>query len=494
MLGLPTETDEDVTAIARLAREVLAVGRRAGKRPTVTASVGVFVPRPHTPFQWEGMAAPDVIAGRQGILRDLLRRTGVTLKTPDLRVSRLECVMARGDAAVADVVLAAFRKGCRFDNWDDVVRHDLWDAAFADAGVDPARYLAPLPLDGDLPWAYAEPGASREFLLREREKALATSTTLPCEKPGANDGRPAPEDFLSTPAVVCHKCGAGCDPRGIAEVRAATVREARTLEAIAAELVPPKATGVPVHLHITYTRLDRAAWLSQKDLVKHIPRILRRAGLETVLSLGYHPMPKIAYCPPVPVGYRSVGDWIDAWLLVPGGGMPSAAALDAASIDGLRVVSVAVAEGKARQGKVVRYAFPCDVDPATFADAIAPATVAPLSADEDALIAAHVRDQDPPPARLVLSWPMEGHPPGRPHEVLSAVLGRDLSPYDFVRLYDDPRAWQADAAAAAAEAAAAAADADAGPDTKPEDGAGSEDAAGDGAVSAPDADGAPAET
>lgn len=456
MLGLPTETDEDVASIARLAREVLAVGRRAGKRPTVTASVGVFVPRPHTPFQWEGMAAPDVIAGRQAILRDLLRRTGVTCKTPDLRVSRLECIMARGDAAVSDVILAAFRKGCRFDNWDDVVRHDLWDAAFADTGVDPTRYLAPLPLDAQLPWAYAEPGASQEFLLREREKALSASTTLPCEKPGANEGRPAPEDYLEAVAVVCHKCGAGCDPREIAEVRAATVREAKTLEASIADLLPPKATGVPVHLHITYTRLDRAAWLSQKDLVKHIPRILRRAGLETVLSLGYHPMPKIAYCPPVPVGYRSVGEWIDAWLLVPEGGIPTPGAFEVASIDGLHVRTVAVAEGKARQGKVVRYAFPCDVNPATFAEAIAPATTAPLSDDEAALIATHVRDQDPPPSRLVLSWPMEGHPPGRPHEVLSAVLGRELSPYDFVRLYDDPRAWQADAAAAAAETEAAA--------------------------------------
>jgi radical SAM family uncharacterized protein len=451
MLGLPTETDGDVEAIVALAREVHRIGRHVGRRPQVTASVGVFVPRPHTPLQWEGMAAPETIARRQEVLRAAARRERVDAKYPDLRVSRLEGVLSRGDRRLAGAIEAAFRSGCRFDNWGELARLDLWDAAFAAAGVDPGAYLAPLPPGSALPWEVVDPLVSREFLLRERERAFAGTPLAPCEKPAPRGGvRPGPDELLSATRLVCYRCGAGCDPHALAVTRQAKLREAASLPGHREPDVPACETSLPgtpstvnrqppTIFHLRYTRLGRAAWLSQKDVVKHLPRVLRRAGVATALSLGFHPMPKITYCTPVPVGYRSVGEWMDVQVV--GDSPPTIAALNAASVDGVEFLAAVPVASRRGPERPLRFAFLATADPGSLAGALSPATVAPL-ADRGlvaTLLASPHGDRGGAATRAcVLTWPSD-HPPGRPHEVLSAVTRLEYAPSDFVRLYDDPR-------------------------------------------------------
>ena len=189
MIGLPTETDEDVLGIADLARKVrqcyfsVPKERRApGLRITVSASV--FVPKNFTPFQWCGQLDSETVIRRQMLLRDELRTVkGVDFKyhAPDL--SYIEAVFARGGRKLADALERAWRLGCRFDGWSDQFRYDLWLRAFEETGVDPDFYaLRDYGLDETLPWDHLDAGVTKAFLRREWEKAQRAERTQDCRK------------------------------------------------------------------------------------------------------------------------------------------------------------------------------------------------------------------------------------------------------------------------------------------------------------------------
>ncbi|MES1210107.1 MAG: TIGR03960 family B12-binding radical SAM protein, partial [Pseudomonadota bacterium] len=126
MIGLPTETDEDVVGIVETAARVQAIGRQHQKGAQVTASVSSHVPKPHTPFQWAAMDDDATIARKQSLLAERARALRVNLKMHDNQQSHIEGIFARGDRRVGDLLEAAFRLGCRFDSWDDALRMDLW--------------------------------------------------------------------------------------------------------------------------------------------------------------------------------------------------------------------------------------------------------------------------------------------------------------------------------------------------------------------------------
>ena len=189
MIGLPTETDEDVLGIADLAEKVrrcyfsVPKERRApGLRITVSASV--FVPKNDTPFQWAAQLDRDAVVRRQQMLRQALQKVrGVDFKyhAPDL--SFIEAVFARGDRRLADVLERAWRLGCRFDGWSDQFRYDLWMQAFEETGLDPNFYaLRERPLDEKFPWDHLDCGVSRDYLRREWEKALRGECTQDCRR------------------------------------------------------------------------------------------------------------------------------------------------------------------------------------------------------------------------------------------------------------------------------------------------------------------------
>ena len=189
MIGLPTETDEDVLAIAELARLVrrcyfsVPKERRApGLRITVSASV--FVPKNFTPFQWAAQLDAETVVRRQKLLRDALREVkGVDFKYHAPDVSFIEAAFARGDRRMADALERAYRLGCRFDGWSDQFRYDLWLRAFEETGVDPDFYaLRERPLDEVFPWDHLDCGVTKAFLAREWEKAARGETTRDCRK------------------------------------------------------------------------------------------------------------------------------------------------------------------------------------------------------------------------------------------------------------------------------------------------------------------------
>ena len=189
MLGLPTETDEDVLGIADLAEKVrrcyfsVPKERRApGLRITVSASV--FVPKNFTPFQWSAQLDYDSVVRRQQLLKDALRRIkGVDFKYHAPDVSYIEAVFARGDRRLADALERAYRLGCKMDGWSDQFKYEAWLRAFRDADVDPDFYACrERSTDEILPWDHLDAGITKDFLKREWDRAQKGETTRDCRK------------------------------------------------------------------------------------------------------------------------------------------------------------------------------------------------------------------------------------------------------------------------------------------------------------------------
>jgi len=186
MIGLPTETDEDIAGIGRLVNRVFQTAREATPPNArgsirVAVSVSTFVPKSQTPFQWDAQIPAEEVRRRQGVLRESMPRKGVDLHWHDSEVSFLEGVIARGGREVADVVEAAWRGGAVFDAWTEQFRLQRWLDAFESTGVDPAA-IANVERDeyDPLPWDHISAAVSLRYLRAERAKALGGMTTRDC--------------------------------------------------------------------------------------------------------------------------------------------------------------------------------------------------------------------------------------------------------------------------------------------------------------------------
>jgi radical SAM superfamily enzyme YgiQ (UPF0313 family) len=184
MIGLPGETDEDVKGIADMANEVCYLRKRMGKAPAkVNLSVASFVPKPHTPFQWEAAAQADELARKRSLVLAGLRNRRIRASFHDTEASALEAVFSRGDRRLGRVLLEARALGCAFDAWDDERHDEKWREAFSRAGLDPAFYARARGDDEALPWAHLDGGATVEALAGERERARSAMAAPDGEAP-----------------------------------------------------------------------------------------------------------------------------------------------------------------------------------------------------------------------------------------------------------------------------------------------------------------------
>ena len=308
MTGLPTETMEDVKAIAELARRVRAQGgpiKGGKKRRQVTVSVGTFVPKPHTPFQWEEQIDVDEARLRINMIRDDLRGKAFNVKWHDPRQSLLEGVFSRGDRRLAKVILRAWRKGARLDAWTDSMRPDLYLEAGREEGIDLSAYLEARPLDSKLPWDHISSGVDLEYIKKEREKAWKEIYTTDCRQ-----GK-------------CHKCGV-CD---FQEIRPVVFRKGSEDQAAIADsgllndIRRVSGTATPLHRHevkrgedqavrhfclIRYSKTGPARFLGHLEMVHAFHRAARRAQIPVAYSSGFHPMPRVAFAQPLSLGMESL--------------------------------------------------------------------------------------------------------------------------------------------------------------------------------------------
>ena len=185
MMGLPTETDEDIVRIARLAEKVAQKYKEVTGKwgVTVTISVSCFVPKPHTPFQWYGQVSREEFERRQRLLRASIKERAVKFNYHEASVSVLEGAIARGDRRISQVIYQAWQDGAKFDGWTDHFKNDVWLAAFEKCGIDLEMYNQRTRERSEkLPWEHTTPGVTKEFLLREYTKALSEELTEDCRR------------------------------------------------------------------------------------------------------------------------------------------------------------------------------------------------------------------------------------------------------------------------------------------------------------------------
>ncbi len=187
MLGLPTETDEDVLAIADLARKVLRTWKQHAKNKNrgvrITVSTSCFVPKPDTPFQWEAQVRPEEYMRRVELLRTAMREKAIHYNWHDPETSFIEAALSRGDRRLGSVLREVVRRGGRLDSWSEYFSFDRWMKAFEACGLDPAFYACrERAHDEILPWRVISAGVDDEYLWRERENAYRGTVTPDCRQ------------------------------------------------------------------------------------------------------------------------------------------------------------------------------------------------------------------------------------------------------------------------------------------------------------------------
>ena len=185
MMGLPTETDEDIVGIAELAQKVVDCYKEVkGKRGVkVTVSVSCFVPKAYTPFQWFAQVPQEEFERRQQLLKESIRDRAISFHYHDARASVLEGALSRGDRRLSAVIETAWRNGAKFDGWTDQFKDEVWKDAFRRCGVAPEFYSQRTrDLEEVLPWAHTSPGVSEDFLRREWQRAEEAALTHDCRR------------------------------------------------------------------------------------------------------------------------------------------------------------------------------------------------------------------------------------------------------------------------------------------------------------------------
>lgn len=180
MIGLPTETEEDVLGIIDMVRNVRAIRGVDGKKPNLKINVSTFIPKAHTPFQWAAQNTDEELATKHEILRRGVRKAESKLSWHDTSVSKLEGVMSRGDRRLGKAIFRAWKLGCTFDAWTERFDFNRWLQAFDDSDIDTMEYLRERALDESLPWGNIDTGVSVEFLAEEYEKATRGIKTPDC--------------------------------------------------------------------------------------------------------------------------------------------------------------------------------------------------------------------------------------------------------------------------------------------------------------------------
>ncbi len=319
MVGLPGETAEDVAAIGRLAKRVASVARRYGRRNSVTVSLSAFVPKPHTPFQWERQAGRAEIEERVAIVRsEVARERSVEIKFHSPAVTELEGAFSRGDGRLAGVLLRAYRRGARFDGWTESFRPEAWRAAFEEEGIDPRDLLLERDRDAPLPWDFVDAGIARDFLLAEREKARSGEITPDCRR------------------GTCSACGA-CPP-GLGNIVYPPQEEGAVPQE--PELAPGRAAPPMRHVvRIRYTKEGPSRFLSGLELQSLWGRVLRRAGFPVAYSQGFNPAPRLSFSPALPVGTESLAEIMEAEFSLPVPAADLAKRLPAVLPEGMGVVT-----------------------------------------------------------------------------------------------------------------------------------------------------------
>jgi radical SAM family uncharacterized protein/radical SAM-linked protein len=291
MMGLPTEMEEDLKGIIHLSRQISSFGEKQRIYPNISVSVSTFVPKPHTPFQWESQIPLEAMKEKLSFLREALKKNHIRFKWQDPHLSFLEGIFSTGDQNLSHVLVEAHRLGCRFDGWSDQFHYALWKEAFEKAEYNVGFHTRKRTLKETLPWSFIETGVAPTFLWEEYQKGLEEKTSLSCRRD-------------------CLRCGV-CDGE------TTKVRDKH-----AEEIKPPeikkgrrnREKPIKEKVRLRFTKTGDMRFVSHLELAHLFYRASKRADLPLCHSEGFHPMPRIIFATALPVGMESLTEIVDMEL------------------------------------------------------------------------------------------------------------------------------------------------------------------------------------
>jgi len=318
MIGLPGETDADLDGIVAIVRSALDRARElrvSGAQINITISP--FVPKSHTPFQWEGQIPREEIQRRMRYLRDRIPSRGAAIKTSPIDSSVLEAALARADRRMGAVIEHAWRAGCRFDGWSEQFRPEVWWRSFAACGLDAAWYACRPRADDEMfPYDHILSGPGRKYLAAQRDLACRGETTPDCVNNPCSgcDACDRPKRHVLARDIERIDTGPESPPpsssgeAGRAKLGASPGSPRKEN----ADVQPPQPV---MRARLRFTKSGSLRFIAHLDLVETIHRLLRRSEAPLAYSHGFNPLPQIALSPPMPLGFEGSGELADVRLL-----------------------------------------------------------------------------------------------------------------------------------------------------------------------------------
>ena len=299
MMGLPTETMEDIEGIANLAQKVVDLyyslpTRPKGRAVSVSISCACFVPKPFTPFEFEAQDTMELLHEKQKHLLASVKSKKISVSYHDADVSFIEAILAKGDRRLCDVIERVWKMGSRLDGWYEYFDAQRWYDAMNELNIDPAFYAnRHREYDEVMPWDHLDFCVSKNFLIRENKLARQEQVTPQCrEKCSACGAR----------ALIKGEC---CSDKVVYE------REVAPIEPPRPKVDPSLLLDQPQKVRLFFTKLDRAKYISHLDMNRCMSRAIKRAGLPVWYTGGFNPHMYLTFPLPLSLGCESVYECVD---------------------------------------------------------------------------------------------------------------------------------------------------------------------------------------
>ncbi len=289
MIGLPYETDEDIKGLGELLLKIHDIVRKQQKKTKINTSIAMFIPKPHTAFQWSGIISIDEYRRRLGLIRQLIKKTDVSIKWQAPEVSHIEAILSAGDRRLAGVIEKVSGNEEIYDGTGESINYNLWVNEISKQGFNIEEFIGERGLEEPLPWDHIDTYIPKFFLIDELIKSQKHALTPDC--------------FQST----CYDCGV-CD--------------FRLIEPVVSKILPFKpvdhnkkilqdAVNWSTIIRIRYTKTGMLRFLSHLEFIDFLMRSIHRAGLPVAYTSGFHPKPRLSFCDPLQVGIESEAEYMD---------------------------------------------------------------------------------------------------------------------------------------------------------------------------------------
>lgn len=292
MIGLPTETDEDIFGIINLVRKIRGLLNKKGqKNPTIKVSISPFIPKPHTPFQWAQQQNIEVLATKSELIKRNLQSRNIIIHYHNPQLAILEGIFARGGRQLNDLILQAYKNGCKMDGWSEFFNFDLWKDTFEKNGLD-IKELAykNWEFKEKLPWDFIDIGISKNTLWKDYQTAM--------------QGKPTPT-CLEKNCVSCKQCEYNIIIKNTDNLE--KENKYRTF-----------TPNVPTHYfryRIHFQKTGMMKFLSHRETAKTLYQALRRSDMPLAFSQGFNPHPKMSFGDALPIGIISLEEYLDVDLI-----------------------------------------------------------------------------------------------------------------------------------------------------------------------------------